>query len=109
MAPICALLERYRRGLTAIGAGSVRLPIAGNESRSHSFAPTAVNRPPADEIAPDSPATGNRRRDESWVFCQALNKLSPQFHEGLTLIASYPFDALIPGGPLRFVVFAKSR
>jgi hypothetical protein len=35
--------------------------------------------------------------------------LADRGREGLTPITCYPFDALIPGGPLRFVVFAESR
>ena len=36
-------------------------------------------------------------------------KLSPQrFRNGLILVTCYPFDAVAAGGPLRYVVFAKS-
>ena len=76
MAPISVQLEHHQRGLTAISTGSVRLPIAVNESGSYSFAPSAVNRPKTDEIAPGSPATGNRTCGKERVFCQALKSLA---------------------------------
>jgi len=50
------------------------------------------------------------RATETRVVHQAeVGGLANRGREGLTLITCYPFDALIPGGPLRFVVFAKSR
>jgi len=30
-------------------------------------------------------------------------------HRQLTLVTCYPFDAIVPGGPLRYVVFATER
>ena len=38
---------------------------------------------------------------------QAQNVLSQDIGEALTLITCYPFDAVRPGGPLRFVVVAR--
>lgn len=40
-------------------------------------------------------------QDEAWL-------LSPTLSSQLTLITCYPFDAPIPGGPLRYVVTAKA-
>lgn len=33
--------------------------------------------------------------------------LQPAGEDRLTLITCYPFDALVPGGPLRYVVVAR--
>jgi LPXTG-site transpeptidase (sortase) family protein len=50
------------------------------------------------------------RVTETRVADQAeVGVLADPGNEGLTLITCYPFDALIPDGLLRFVVFAESR
>ncbi len=55
-----------------------------------------------------------RANDESYdesVFGDARRKWpSPDVAEKrLTLVTCYPFDAVLPGGPLRFLVFAEAE
>ena len=95
--------------------GSTPLPGAGGNSaiaghRDTHFAALA-DLAPGDRLWVEIPGrTLGYRVTETRVVDQAeVGVLADRGHEGLTLITCYPFDALIPGGPLRFVVFAESR
>ena len=95
--------------------GSTPLPGAGGNSaiaghRDTHFAALA-DLDPGDGLWVEIPGrTLGYRVTETRVVDQAeVGVLADRGHEGLTLITCYPFDALIPGGPLRFVVFAESQ
>jgi len=95
--------------------GSTPLPGAGGNSafaghRDTHFAALA-DLAPGDRLRVEIPGrTLGYRITETRVVDQAeVGVLADRGHEALTLITCYPFDALIPGGPLRFVVFAESR
>jgi sortase A len=95
--------------------GSTPLPGAGGNSafaghRDTHFAALA-DLAPGDGLRVEIPGrTLGYRVTETRVVDQAeVGVLADRGGEGLTLITCYPFDALLPGGPLRFVVFAASR
>jgi len=67
---------------------------------------------PGDEIRlqSDSGVTNSYRVCETRVVMQdEYRYLYPSGTDMLTLITCYPFDAIQPGGPLRFVVVARQK
>lgn len=79
--------------------------------RDTHFAFLAALRP-GDEILVDTPVHRSRRYvvvDHRIVDEHDLRVLQPNVAPQLTLVTCYPFDAVRPGGPLRYVVQAAVR
>ena len=122
--------------LTAPAHGQDLIVLSGASGRTLAFGPahvTATPRPGHDgnvalaghrdthfaflrdlevgqEIWLDSPRTGRRRyRVENMAVVHERNTdvLLPTGGDELTLITCYPFDAVVSGGPLRYVVQAR--
>ena len=57
---------------------------------------------------PDGKRHGYRVSDLAVVDRRDTRLLEPTPEESLTLVTCYPFDAVVPGGPLRYVVRAAA-
>lgn len=67
---------------------------------------------PGDEIlleAAQGPARRYRVTETAVVDFRDRRPLAASLESTLTLITCYPFDAIVPGGPLRYVVRATAR
>ncbi|MFZ5559128.1 MAG: class GN sortase [Pseudomonadota bacterium] len=66
---------------------------------------------PGDEIALDTPGGVSRRYAVNRAFVADEHDVLPAIDplaNALTLVTCYPFDAVAPGGPLRYVVEARA-
>lgn len=80
--------------------------IAGHRDTHFSF---LRNLEEGDRLTLDTPSGSNHYRVEAAevVFDSRTDLLLPSGRPELTLITCYPFERIVPGGPLRYVVFAS--
>jgi sortase A len=62
-----------------------------------------------DELILESPGRSHRYHVDGMeiVHESRTDLLLPSGHSELTLITCFPFDSVVPGGPLRYVIFAS--